>query len=81
MTESKEAPVFDTVAFNSPPALSKATVAIVTSASLHHPAQDDFEPIDTGFRKLDAGESRPVWFYLTPGMSNQEDILHIEFFV
>ena len=53
LTENLEAPVFDTVAFTSPPPLSEATVAIVTSASLHHPDQEDFEPMDTGFRILD----------------------------
>ena len=53
LTENLEAPVFDTVAFHSPPPLSEATVAIVTSASLHHPDQEDFAPMDTGFRILD----------------------------
>ena len=53
LTENLEAPVFDTIAFNSPPALSEATVAVVTSASLHHPDQDDFAPGDIGFRILD----------------------------
>lgn len=53
LTENLEAPVFDTVAFTSPPPLSEATVAIVTSASLHHPDQEDFTPMDTGFRILD----------------------------
>ena len=42
LTENIEAPEFDTVAFNSPPTLSKATVAIVTTAALHHPDQEDF---------------------------------------
>ncbi|MBU4315846.1 MAG: hypothetical protein KKF30_01075 [Proteobacteria bacterium] len=53
MVENLEAPVFDTVAFTSPPKLSEATVAVVTTASLHHPEQDDFGPQDTGFRILD----------------------------
>ena len=53
MTENVEAPVFDTVVFNSPPKLSEATVAVVTTASLHHPDQEDFGPQDTGFRILD----------------------------
>jgi len=53
LTENLEAPEFDTVAFHLPPSLSEATVAIVTSASLHHPDQDDFTPTDTGFRILD----------------------------
>ncbi|MBQ76193.1 MAG: hypothetical protein CMQ20_14395 [Gammaproteobacteria bacterium] len=53
LTEDMEAPVFDTVAFSSPPELSSATVAVVTSASLHHPDQDDFAPQDIGFRVLE----------------------------
>lgn len=48
-----EAPVFDNVAFTTPPALSEATVAILTSASLHHPEQPDFQPNDTSFRVLE----------------------------
>ena len=52
LTENIEAPQFDEVVFNSPPELSKATVAVVTSASLHHPGQDDFTPMDTGFSFL-----------------------------
>ena len=52
LTENLEAPVFDKVAFQSPPALSEATVAIVTTAALHHPDQEDFTPMDTGFRVL-----------------------------
>ncbi len=53
MTEGMEAPALDTVAFSSPPELGKATVAVVTSASLHHPDQDDFAPQDVGFRVLE----------------------------
>jgi|TARA_B100001013_G_scaffold184403_1_gene111185 hypothetical protein len=53
MAEDVEAPIFDTTAFTTPPHLSQANVAIVTSASLHHADQDDFAPNDTGFRVLD----------------------------
>jgi D-proline reductase (dithiol) PrdB len=53
LTENLEAPVFDTVAFSSPAALREVTVAIVTSAALLHPEQEDFTPMDTGFRVLD----------------------------
>ena len=49
-----EAPVFEATAFTTPPPLSRATVAIVTSASLHHPEQPDFTPADTSFRELEA---------------------------
>ena len=48
--EGVEAPSFDTVAFTTPPELSSATVAVVTSASLHHVGQDDFSPTDVGYR-------------------------------
>ena len=53
LTADIEAPVFETTAFTTPPPLAEATVAIVTSASLHHPEQDDFAPVDTGYRVLD----------------------------
>ena len=49
-----ECPVFEQPAFTTPPPLEEATVAIVTSASLHHPDQDDFAPKDTSYRVLDA---------------------------
>jgi hypothetical protein len=53
LTADIETPTFDTTAFTTPPRLSEATVAIVTSASLHHPDDEDFSPGDTGFRVLD----------------------------
>jgi len=49
-----EAAQFDTTAFTTPPPLAEATVAILTSASLHHPEQPDFAPNDTSFRVLEA---------------------------
>ena len=48
-----ETPVFDSPAFTRPKPLSECTVAIVTTASLHHPNQEDFAPADTGYRVLD----------------------------
>lgn len=48
-----ECPAFDNPAFHIPPRLEEATVALVTSASLHHPEQDDFAPMDTSYRVLD----------------------------
>jgi D-proline reductase (dithiol) PrdB len=48
-----EPPRFDDTAFTTPPPLAEATVAILTSASLHHPEQPDFGPADTSFRVLD----------------------------
>jgi D-proline reductase (dithiol) PrdB len=53
MTADIETPVFATTAFTTPPPLDRATVAVVTTASLHHPDQEDFGPADTGCRVLD----------------------------
>ena len=53
MAEDREAPVFDETAFTIPPKLSEATVAVVSTASLHHETQEDFAPADTGYRVLD----------------------------
>lgn len=53
MSADIETPVFETTAFTTPPRLADATVAIVTTASLHHSGQDDFAAGDTGFRVLD----------------------------
>ena len=47
-----ECPTIDNPAFVTPKPLREATVAIVTSASLHHATDDDFAPVDTGFRVL-----------------------------
>ncbi|MCP4223420.1 MAG: hypothetical protein GY773_08780 [Actinomycetia bacterium] len=44
---------FETTAFTEPVPLAEATVAILTSAALHHPDQPDFQPNDTSFRVLD----------------------------
>ena len=53
MAADIDAPAFDAIAFTTPPELASATVAVVTSASLHHTGQDDFAPNDVGFRILD----------------------------
>jgi D-proline reductase (dithiol) PrdB len=53
MAENVEAPNFERTAFTTPPELSKATVAVVSSASLHHEDQEDFAPTDVGYRVLD----------------------------
>lgn len=53
LTAEIDTPVFETTAFTTPPPLAEATVAIVTTASLHHPEQDDFSANDTGYRVLD----------------------------
>lgn len=48
-----EAATFEHTAFTTPKPLAESTVAILTSASLHHPEQPGFEPRDTSFRVLD----------------------------
>ena len=53
MTADLECPVFERTAFTTPKPLAQCTVAIVTTASLHHPDQLDFVGGDTSFRVLD----------------------------
>jgi D-proline reductase (dithiol) PrdB len=53
LTEALPGESFEVTAFTTPPPLADATVAVVTTASLHHPEQDDFEVMDTGYRVLD----------------------------
>ena len=53
MASQAEPETFTETAFTLPPPLSAATVAVVTSASLHHADQEDFAPNDTGYRVLD----------------------------
>ena len=59
LTAEIDCPVFEQTAFTTPAPLSDATVAIVTTASLHHPDQPDFSGGDTSFRVLDG--SRRDW--------------------
>ena len=61
-----ECPVFESPAFTTPPPLETATVAIVTSASLHHPKQDDFAPMDTSYRVLDGSRRDYVVGHWSP---------------
>jgi len=53
LTDAIETPVFESTAFTIGPPLDQATVALVTTASLHHPDQDDFAGSDTGYRILE----------------------------
>lgn len=66
MTADIETPVFEQTAFTTPPPLSEATVAIVTTASLHHPDQEDFGPADTGYRVLDGSRRDYVTGHWSP---------------
>lgn len=73
LTANLEAPVFEMVAFTTPPPLEEATVALVTTAALHHPGQEDFAPSDTGYRVLD-GSRRD---YMTGHWSPNFDVAGI----
>ena len=66
MTADIETPVFEQTAFTTPKPLREATVAIVTSASLHHPDDDDFAPGDTGYRVLSAARRDYVMGHWSP---------------
>jgi hypothetical protein len=56
MTEAIECPTFETTAFTSlPRPLADCTVAIVTTAALHHKDQPDFSGADIGYRVLESG--------------------------
>jgi D-proline reductase (dithiol) PrdB len=58
LTSEIECPTFETTAFNRlAKPLSDCTVAIVTTASLHHPDQPDFVGGDTTYRELDGSRS------------------------
>lgn len=46
-------PIFDDPAFVHPPPLSEATVAVVTTAALHHPGDSGFGPNEQSFRRID----------------------------
>ncbi len=66
MSADIETPVFEQRAFTKPKPLSEAKVAIVTTASLHHPDQEDFAPADTGYRVLDGSRRDYVTGHWSP---------------
>ncbi len=66
MTADIETPVFETTELTVPKPLREATVAIVTSASLHHPDDEDFAPGDTGYRVLSASRRDYVMGHWSP---------------
>ena len=66
LTEALPGENFETTAFTTPVPLSEATVALVTTASLHHPDQDDFEVMDTGYRILDGSRRDYVTGHWSP---------------
>ena len=66
ITEALPGESFETTAFTTPPPLDQATVAVVTTASLHHPEQEDFSVADTGFRVLDGARRDYVTGHWSP---------------
>ncbi len=66
MTAALDCPTFESPAFTTPRPLDRSTVAIVTSASLHHSDQQDFSPTDTGYRVLDGARSDLVLGHWSP---------------
>lgn len=66
LTEALPGERFEVTPFATPPPLSEATVALVTTASLHHPEQDDFAVADTGYRVLDGARRDYVTGHWSP---------------
>jgi D-proline reductase (dithiol) PrdB len=66
MTAEIDCPVFETTAFTTPVPLAEATVAIVTTASLHHPDQPDFTGGDTSYRVLEGARRDWVLGHWSP---------------
>lgn len=70
MTADIETPDFETTAFTTPPPLAEATVAIVTTSSLHHADQEDFAPADIGYRVLDGSRRDYVTGHWSPNFDS-----------
>ena len=66
MTANLEGVEFEETAFTTPVPLNEAKVAIVTSASLHHPEDEDFSPMDTGYRVLKSQQRDYVMGHWSP---------------
>ena len=47
---------FEETSFTTPVPLNEATVAIVTSAAMHHPDDEDFTMLDVGYRILESSK-------------------------
>ena len=59
-------PSFDEPASVTPRPLGEATVAVVTTAGLHHPEQQGFGPGEQSFRELEHGRRDLVLGHLSP---------------
>ena len=64
--ESTPVPTFDDTAWVTPPPLSEATVAIVTSAALHRPDDEGFAAADTSFRVMNRADRKLVLGHWSP---------------
>src|SRR5690554_1431270 len=63
-------PEFATTARTEPKALSEATVAIVTTAAIHHPGDEGFTFDDTGFRIIDQDRPEVVMGHWSPNFDH-----------
>ena len=63
-------PVFDHTSFTMPPALRDSTVAIVTSAALHHAHDERFSAGDTGYRFLSPAARDLVMGHWSPNVDH-----------
>ena len=66
MTAEIDCPVFEHAAFTVPKPLDQCTVALVTTASQHHPDQADFTGGDTSYGVLDGVRRDWVRGYWSP---------------
>ncbi len=63
-------PVFDHTSFTTPPAMRDATVAVVTSAALHHAHDERFSAGDTGYRFLSPATRDLVMGHWSPNFDH-----------
>lgn len=59
-------PQFDSTPFVTPPPLSEATVAIVTSAALHRPDDEGFAAADASYRVIDRSDRQLMLGHWSP---------------
>jgi len=57
---------FEETSFTNPVSLNEATVAIVTSAALHHPDDEEFTMLDIGYRVLESSKHDYVLRHWSP---------------
>ena len=57
---------FEETSFTTPVPLNEATVAIVTSAAMHHPDDEDFTMLDVGYRILESSKHNYLLRHWSP---------------